>query len=289
MFVHKRELYAIGTDKAYGRCVIRKSFDSGKTWTNPTDKDSGLLLDDAKYHCAPTPIVEHNGRYWRAMEDAEGPGGWGSHFRSFMMSASLEADLLKAENWTCTNRMGRNPDWLNKEFGGWLEGNAVIAPDGSIMNILRVDYRNPQEKAAIIHISSDGTTSTFDPSRDFISFPGGCKKFTIKFDPQSKLYWTLSNAVLPAHTDYNIERTRNAVSLMASQDLYDWKIRCILLYHPDVEKHGFQYLDWLFENEDIIAVSRTAYDDSLGGADNQHNANFLTFHRFENFRTLGEL
>ncbi len=48
--------------------------------------------------------------------------------------------------------------------------------------------------------------------------------------------------------------------------------------------HGFQYVDWKFEGEDLIAVSRTAFDDGLGGAANYHDANFITFHRVCNFR-----
>ncbi len=51
-----------------------------------------------------------------------------------------------------------------------------------------------------------------------------------------------------------------------------------------MDKHGFQYLDWQFEGNDIIALSRTAYDDAEGEAHNQHDANFITFHRIENFR-----
>ena len=60
----------------------------------------------------------------------------------------------------------------------------------------------------------------------------------------------------------------------------------MVLYHPGVEKHAFQYLDWQFDGADLIAVSRTAFDDDGGGADNQHNANYLTFHRVRNFRAL---
>ena len=63
-------------------------------------------------------------------------------------------------------------------------------------------------------------------------------------------------------------------------------VRCILLYHPDTAAHGFQYVDWLFDGEDIIAACRTAFDDGQGGAHNHHDANFLTFHRFANFRRL---
>ena len=63
-------------------------------------------------------------------------------------------------------------------------------------------------------------------------------------------------------------------------------MRSVVLYHPDVSRHAFQYVDWLFEGDALIAASRTAYDDGHGGAHNAHDANFLTFHRFENFREL---
>ena len=51
-------------------------------------------------------------------------------------------------------------------------------------------------------------------------------------------------------------------------------------------KHAFQYIDWLFDGDDIVAVSRTAFDDDEGGACDFHNANYLTFHRFRGFRSL---
>ena len=48
--------------------------------------------------------------------------------------------------------------------------------------------------------------------------------------------------------------------------------------------HAWQYIDWQFEDDDIIYLSRTAFDDGLGGAKNAHDANFLTFHRIVGFR-----
>ncbi len=286
LFVHGTNVYLMGTSRNHGYAVISRSSDGGKTWTAAKDRRCGLLLDDAKYHCAPVPVVVHQGRIWRAMEDAMGSGGWGTHFRAFMMSAPADANLLNAETWTVSNRLGRNPQWLAGKFGGWLEGNAVVTPEGQIVDILRVDYRPDGGKAAIIRISKDGREATFDPRTDFVDFPGGAKKFTIRYDPASKAYWTLANPVLPAHKDPDPSRVRNAVALMRSRDLRQWEIRCIVLYHPDVVRHGFQYLDWLFEGEDIIAASRTAYGQGASAAPRQHDANYLTFHRFRNFRAL---
>jgi len=79
---------------------------------------------------------------------------------------------------------------------------------------------------------------------------------------------------------------RNTLALTCSSDLRSWDVRCVLLYHSDPARHGFQYPDWLFDGDDIVAALRTAYDDGLGGARNAHDANFLTFHRVRAFRTL---
>jgi hypothetical protein len=286
IFVHKDAAYLIGTSKNHGFVVISRSTDEGATWSVPRDKSSGLLLDDAQYHCAPVPIVVHQGRIWRAMEDVMGPGGWGSHFRAFMMSAPTDSNLLDAKNWVSSNHLGQDPQWLGGEFRGWLEGNAVVTPEGRIVDMLRVDYRAGSEKAAIIEISEDGKKATFDPDTGFVDFPGGAKKFTTRFDPVSRMYWTLSNPVLPRHKDPDPGRVRNAVALMRSADLRTWEIRCIVLYHPDVDRHGFQYLDWRFEGEDMIVASRTAWGEGELAAPRQHDANYLTFHRIRNFRTM---
>ncbi|MEI6235816.1 MAG: sialidase family protein [Planctomycetota bacterium] len=287
LFVHRGALYLIGTTKEYGFTVIRKSTDGGTTWTEPRDAASGLLLGDGKYHCAPVPMLYHAGRIWRAMERFEEPYKWGVSFCAFMLSAPEDSDLLNAASWTASTQIKRDATWLDGKFGGFLEGNAVVTPDGNIVDILRVDFKSGPEKAAIVHISADGKTASFDPQKDFIDFPGGCKKFTIRADPKGGGYWTLSNAVPPDVATKNPERARNYLALMHSTDLKSWDVRAFVLKHPDQAKHAFQYVDWLFEGDDLIVASRTAFDEPDGTqAHNGHDANFLTFHRVEKFRTL---
>ncbi|MBL9139769.1 MAG: exo-alpha-sialidase [Verrucomicrobiales bacterium] len=288
LFVHRESLYLLGTSKQDANIVIRRSRDGGHTWTEPREPATGLLRADARYHCAPVPVVEHDGRLWRAFEDVMGPPGWGSQFRAFMMSVPVDADLLVATNWVESNRLGRDPTWLDGKFGGWLEGNAVVTPDHRIVNILRADFRDPDEKAAIIEISQDGRTATFDANLGFVRFPGGCKKFTVRMDPQGGGYWALSNVIPPSQRGGNVERTRNTLALLHSPDLRTWKVRAQLLHHPDRVNHGFQYPDWQFDGDEIIAAVRTAFDDEHGGAHGCHDANFITFHRWRNFRALGQ-
>jgi hypothetical protein len=136
-------------------------------------------------------------------------------------------------------------------------------------------------------ISADGKSQTIDPPYDRITLPGTNKKFLIRWDEPSQLYWSLSNPVLPAGVDANVSgKVRNTLALFSSPDLRDWTMRCVLLHHSDREKHAFQYPDWLAEGEDLLVASRTAFDDGLGGAIRAHDANYLTFHRFPKFRAL---
>lgn len=282
LFVHRGDLYILGTLAHYSHAVIRRSADGGRTWTEPKDADTGLLLT-GRFHCAPVPVAVHGGRLWRAMEDTTEPKRWGLPFRAMMMSAPVDADLLKAASWTCTNRLPGDAAWLEGKFNGWLEGNAVVTPEGRVVNVLRVD--TPQGGVgAVVEISADGTRAAFDPKTGFVPLPGAAKKFTVRFDPESKRYWSLTNAVPPRHRDQRAGSVRNTLALISSADLRAWRIDCVLLHHPDARHHGFQYPDWQFDGPDIIAAIRTAYDDGLGGARNAHDANYLTFHRFTDFR-----
>jgi hypothetical protein len=180
---------------------------------------------------------------------------------------------------------------LDGNFGGWLEGNAVVDKEGQIWDMLRVDDRSTlEEKAARVKISADGKKATFDPATGFIPFPGGSKKFTIRYDEKSDLYWTIANvipeSVKKENKGKNPASIRNTQALFSSPDLINWEQRKVLLQHEDVKKHGFQYLDWVFNGKDILFLSRTAYDDGVGGAHNNHDANFLTFHKIKKFRKI---
>lgn len=291
LFVHNGILYVMGTSGVQSDVIIRKSTDKGVTWTYPTNETDGVLLT-GQYHSAPVPVVVSGGRIWRAFEtNVEG-----ENKTAFVMSAPVNADLMKAASWTCTNALSYNTSWITgdgKSFKQWLEGNAVVDKNGNIVNILRVDEEKYGGVAAITKVT--GTTQlNFNPATDIINFPGGGKKFSIRYDEQSNKYWTLSNA------EFDEDRTRtqagiysagthcgllrNRLVLMSSPDLRNWTIRDTLISRDNPFLNGFQYLDWQFDGNDIIAVSRTAFQDERGLPIRQHDANYLLFHRFPDFR-----
>ena len=295
-------VYLFGVSWQYGHIVVRRSTDGGNTWTHPIDEDHGLLFRagvgerENGYHCAPVPIAVKDGRIYRAFENNPSQD-WPAGFRSLVISAPVDADLLKASSWTMSNELAFDPAWLPADWGsyenpGWLEGNVLVDRHGDLWNILRLNARSPGaawfdlwNRAARVRVDEDGRRLTFDPSTGFIEFPGGHSKFTIRYDPTSDRHLTLSNGV----RDPDHPTLRAVLSLYWSDDLLHWCHACDLLRadlqaNPrDVARRiGFQYVDWRFDGDDIIYLVRTAW----GGAHNYHDANRITFHRLRDFRGL---
>ncbi|MBA7555816.1 hypothetical protein ES705_48503 [subsurface metagenome] len=277
----------MGTWKHDGNFVIRRSLDGGISWSNPVDNKNGLLFE-GEYHTAPMPMVIHNGRLWRAIEHLISyNASMNTHFCPMVISAPIDADILNAANWIITNYLPYDSSYLEGKFNNWLEGNVVVTPEGKMVNILRVSTsENGREMAAVINISEDGLTASFDPFTGFMNFIGGASKFSIRYDEKSGLYWTIANMVGEGYSDMEAATVRNTLVLKSSSDLKNWSVNKTLLYHPDVKNHAFQYVDWQFDGRDIIFLSRTAYDDEFEGAHSYHDANYVTFHRIRNFRKL---
>lgn len=304
LFYLNSSVYLIGCSSEYGDIVIRKSKDRGKTWTIPYNNKTGLLFksgvnkEPPNYHSAPVPIVFHNDRIYRAFEDNENRK-WPQGFKSFIISAKTDSDLLKASSWEISNKSKFSiPDHLNginTKKAGWLEGNAVLAPNGKIWNILRVHSVPSSNIAAISKLSSDNKEFCFEPSKGFIKFPGGMSKFTIRFSPTVRKYLTISNEVNDEKNPYQ----RNRLVLASSEDLINWKTRKVLIYEPEItnffkkflnfvipskksyfltSKIGFQYADWVEYENDLLIVVRTAYNN----AQNFHDSNYITFYRLRN-------
>jgi hypothetical protein len=126
---------------------------------------------------------------------------------------------------------------------------------------------------------------------DLVYMPGATKKFTIRYDAQSQKYWPISNYVPTQFRGGDVlNQVRNTLALCSSTDLKKWSVNEIIIQHPDSTKHGYQYADWVIDNNDMVAVVRTAQKGHDGvDAPKYHDANYLTFHVVRNFRTKSEL
>ncbi|MNK17126.1 hypothetical protein D3C87_353100 [compost metagenome] len=307
LFVHKGVLYVMGTSKSFGDVIIHKSTDGGKTWTESVDGNTGVLFK-GKYHTAPVPVAIHNGRIWRAYEEVvvDEPS---RDFHALVISAPVDADLLKASSWTRSNSIRFEEKWLNAKRPNWLEGNIVVTPEGKLVDFMRLETwlgkdqqyelegsskgKPRHEVAAVISISDDGKRVYFEnkPS-EYVWFPGAETKFTIRYDSLSRTYFTAVNKI--THFDkksiesYNGNwHQRNVLALYSSKDLKNWEERYhIVKWNTGTQLNtwdvfGFQYADWQFEGNDIILVSRSSWYGAR-----YHDANLMTFHRIKNFRNI---
>ncbi|TWU16270.1 sialidase family protein [Allorhodopirellula heiligendammensis] len=283
LFVHHGALYLLGTFP--GDIVIRRSDDGGVTWTDPVDGKTGRLTDEGVYHTAPTPVVVHQGRLVRAFEKSEERGFSG--LKPCLLSVDEDADLLDSGNWFQSEPSIHDRSWLpGNEFRGWLEGNAVVGPQGELVNMLRVHTFLGAERAAILTFADSQSRHPVRDEPEVVFMPGGAKKFSIRYDEETNRYWALVNWVPEADQQPHPARYRNRLALVSSEDLRHWDVIKTIIAAEDANMIGFQYADFVMDGNDIVAVSRTAFPGETGGADNYHNANFMTFHRIENFRGL---
>ena len=74
------------------------------------------------------------------------------------------------------------------------------------------------------------------------------------------------------------------VPIYHSRDLVSWKVCGDLIdfRHADPKAVGFQYVDFVIDGDDLIYLSRTAFN----SANSFHNSNYITFHRVRDFRGL---
>ena len=286
LYLHNGELFTMGTDhcdlgenRLNGKIVIRRSVDNGRSWSDPVDEHTGLLTDNDGWHTAACPVAAYNGRLWRAVEFA--PERDRNTWQSVVLSIPQELDPLERSNWQFSEPYSH--PWVTSQ---WIEGNVVISPEGDLVNVLRTNYRGTDQDvregrkdlAAIAHVEEHGRALSHDAKVDTIAFPGGGTKFTIRFDEESGSYWSLVNK------QKNPRSERNRLYLTSSTDLRTWSVVALVLEQHEPRFHAFQYVDWVFYKEDILFVSRTAYDDGEGGAHSFHDANFITFHKIHGFR-----
>ena len=118
LFVHNDVLYIMGTWKHHGNLIIRRSDDGGLTWSEPGTNRTGLLRE-GEYHTAPMPMVVHNGKIWRAVENAKSnTKTWGIRYGATIFSAPFESDLLDASNWKETNSLRYDSAYLKRPIQG---------------------------------------------------------------------------------------------------------------------------------------------------------------------------
>ena len=284
LFMHKGEVYMLSVSTEYGDLLIGKSADGGKTFGTPTVllRGSNGRKGGVGVHKNPQNIMYYGGRIYNTLEW----GSWGNtsyYHAAMVMSCDENADLLEAENWHFSEPLKYDPSWegtVNGVAYGTIEGTLCVDLKGELHNFMRYNIISGDPLYGLV---LDYKVNTDDPDAPLeylgsIRLDGNNSKFMIKFDEVSKKYYTIISRIDSAQN----RSARNLLSLMESDDMYNWRLKKDLIDRRDVDRRyvGFQYVCFEFEGDDIIFLCRTA----INGAHNFHDSNYQTFHRIENFR-----
>jgi hypothetical protein len=279
LFVHKGEVYALSCNTEYGDLQIGKSTDDGQRFSAPVTLLRGAngKKGSSGVHKNPQNILYHNGRMYTTLEW----GAWANKeycHAAMVMSCDENADLMVPENWNFTPPVKFDhfaPELSDRsKCTMTIEGTLVIAPDGRLLNIMRFGKYG----YALVY-----EVNTADPDAPLMyshlmPFMANYSKFMIQYDPVTEKYLSIGCVVY----DREKSSARNYLVLLTSSDLHHWENTLVLydLRHEDHNQVGMQYVDFSFEGDDLIYMSRTAMND----AHNFHDSNYMTFHRIENFR-----
>ena len=280
LFVHRGRLYFLALDGDYCNLIIIVSDDEGVTWTDPVTLFRGESAHRFGWHSSAMAMLAHEGRLYKAIEfghvaeygtnaDQAPEGAWCNKGLYFdlshhlgVLSIDADADLLVAENWRMTDL------FYPRDIDPYqcIEGN-IVAKDGALFDFLRTMNTGVSLQMTL---SPDPEEMMHTPVR-LTEFPlSAISKFEIKQDPETGRYIALGN-------DGRYKRKRLVMAV--SDDLTDWRIAYEIADARDTE-NAFSYPDFIFSGEDILLLSRTAYN----GAKNNHDTIMITFHRIKNFR-----
>lgn len=285
MFRRGKTLYIVGTTEnpnGGGDVVMHYSDDEAISWSEPV-----ILARKTKtkvFRTSPTASVIHNNRIWfyltTYIDDDAALG---------TLSADLDGDLKDPANWVVSEEQKYNSDWEDV-VPKWSpimmeEGNMVVSPEGELKIIIRYNSHrydtpvvNPENvRALMFKVNPDNPKGKVEFEKA-IPFNGGLHKFYLQYDGSAQRYLGLVNRI----TTEQIWQ-RNVLSLVSSKDLYKWQVERDLVNLEDIGlsedawKCAVQYPSFLLDNDEVVAVVRTA----INNADNFHNSNAMTFHRFK--------
>lgn len=253
LFWHDGSVYLMGTlkhpDEAYGEGIIYRSTDGGKTFSENT-----VLPFDAGD--APANVQIADGRIWKAVPGPDADGNKGST----LASAPVDADLMNIDSWTVAK----------VSIGSGNEGITLLTREGRVVNAAK----GRDGTTGLVYANGKDQTE-FDPDTDSSPLPHH-GKFSIQYDDVSDKYWALANG--------EGGQPRNVINLFSSTDLKSWELEREVLRGPSSRYHGFNYPSMLIEGDDIVFVSRTAWETPYGHNGRWHDAKMFTFHRVEKFR-----
>ncbi|MBO5051762.1 MAG: hypothetical protein J6D31_06135 [Clostridia bacterium] len=257
----------------------------------PDGSLSSRVLEGPHTDTCPNEMLVHNGRVYLPTYP-------------YLMSAPVGSDLLDSASWTYSNNIREfvTKKWFLRETGAetvenfWpLENNILIGPGGRLQVIMRLEIQPNNGYALLMNLSEDGKQLSFEESTNgLVEMPTTVSKFQVRYDQRSGLYLAMPSypsipMPFPSRASAPVAGHRNVLCLAASPDLINWKVIDILLCDREVmnavssaRAHGFQYVMWDWDGDDLLYVVREA----VGYTKDYHDGMFVTLYRLKDYLPL---
>lgn len=218
--------------------------------------------------------------------------------------ADIDSDLMNYENWHATDPLFTvlNRDWVVKETGCddiingfWVLETNLVERNGELYCIMRLEAQPRNGIAGLVKIHDDGKTlSLEEETHGLVEMPTSVTKFQVNYDEKTGLYLSLANyPSLPVPLNFlwchPAAGQRNVLCLIASPDLVNWKVidtvlvdRCVMNPVASSRAHGFQYVTWDVDGDDMVYFVREASD----YAKTFHDGEFVTLYRLKDYAKL---
>lgn len=296
-FVHKGSLYLLIPDYAEEQILLMRSDDEGESWSAPV-----AVLRERLWNCQTSMAMRDGWLYWALTTY---PGG--NVLKA--ISVNAEGDLMDPKNWSVSEGcdLPAIPDLMKDALtrekpkswhrpwaaDTWLEPN-VVNVNGRLRVLSRVvtDDFATAGLGAVCEIQTEDGSMAMKFSQ-FHPMPGGQCKFMIVRDDVARMFWMLANIPTDSHDlfDRGPElvksgfvagpgNERRILTLHYSLDAMNWFPAGIVAIWPN-PLQAFMYPSAAIDRDDLVFVSRTSQN-----APNQHDAEMVTFHRIQNFRSL---
>lgn len=298
-FVHDGKLYMFVQQRKWHDVSIRRSIDEGATWSEPV-----RLFEGFYWNCHTSMAFERGRLFWALQKGMTETEDYGTA-ELVVIAGDPKGDLLSPAAWRMSSSIAhpKTPAELvpagamsPASWGfadAWLEPN-TISVNGRIRVLLRMVIDGYATTGAAVVCDLDDASMTLHFTQ-IHPMPGAqCKFFMLDDRVSSGSYWMLAN--LPADAqgqvfDWNAVRAsgpflngpgndRRFLMLFYSADALTWfPAGCVARAASLLQ--SYMYPAAAIDGDDIVLIART----SLHAA-NQHDADLVTFHRIENFRSL---
>jgi len=285
-----------GTEFRNDDLLLLRSDDGGRTWSEPV-----TLFQGHFWNCHTGIVIRPDRLYWAMGDLSFGMLDRGPR----VVSCDLRRDPMDPAAWRISNPVpfpGVPDQLINPRYADltshYLESNVIdVQGRVRVLATVKPKMQTTANLSAVLDLTDDGRDLTLKFTQ-YNPMPGGQLKFTVIHDEVSGYFWATANLAVDSQGLFDWWRKgadagyfsgskhggggndRRFLMLQYSLDGLNWFPAGCIAQAANISQ-SFMYARPVIDGDDLIVISRSSVN-----APNHHDADYATFHRVKNFRSL---